>query len=377
MLARAGTFTVAVGPGVNAMLHRRMMRYWLACRYAVHARKPRLMARMAANSVRVFALREPLLRYVDFSIDFACNLNCKHCFNETLRSPEPNRNRLSPGDYGRIAAECRLLGAVAFSFQGGEATLNLDRLEDILQAVDPWSALISLTTNGTLLTDGNLSRLWRAGVDILTVSLDSGIADEHDAFRGRKGTFDLALAGIDRALAMGFRVTIGTTVSHGSVRSEGLRATMNLARQRRCLMVLALAVPAGRWADNDEILLTQEDLKLVDSYVASDPLIRTDLEGNYLRRGCGAAKEILYVTPYGDVFACPFLHISFGRVTEESVGEIRQRALRTPYLAGYWPRCLVAADPRFLQDVMVQVRAADHAPLRYEQVHWGDPKSNR
>lgn len=362
---------------MKALVQRQAARYWLAFRYAVHRRKPRLTARIASTSLRVFVLRRPLLRYVDFSIDFACNLKCAHCFNESLRGSANGRELLTPGDYGRIATQCRALGAVAFSFQGGEATLDMDRLESILRAVDPWSALISVTTNGTLLTHDNLVRLRRAGVDILTVSLDSGHAEEHDRFRGKDGTFELALAGIDRALSMGLHVTIGTTVSHQNVRSAGLHKLFDLARQRRCLLVLALAVPAGRWKANDDILLTAEDLRLVDSYCARDPLIKTDLEGNYLRRGCGAAKEILYVTPYGDVFACPFLHVSFGQVPQESVEEIRRRALGSPYLAGYWPRCLVAAEPAFIQHVMRQIREAGHQPLSHRDVRWGEPGKDR
>lgn len=123
---------------------------------------------------------------MDFAIDYDCNLKCDHCFKVSLEKDDIKNEvkRLTVEDYERIGKECMALGAVNSSFQGGGEIFLYKDWERIIKACKPWKNIISVTTNGTMLTDGNLSRLKEIGVDILTVSLDSAISDEHDRFRG-------------------------------------------------------------------------------------------------------------------------------------------------------------------------------------------------
>ncbi len=348
-----------------------VFRYWLAAKYGVHWRKPRLLKSLAITSAEVYALKRPLLRYVDFAVDFPCNLQCVHCFNTTLKDKNGQRKLLEVEEYRAIARECRKMGAVAFSFQGGEPLLFLDRLLEVIQVFDPSGALISVTTNGTLGTPVILRRLYDAGVDILTVSLDSGIAEEHDGFRGLEGAFKRTVETIDAALKTGLRVTIGTTVSHQSVRGEGLKGLMEFARSRRCQLMLGFAVSAGRWKGKEEVLLTDEDLTLIEEYMRKNRFVRTDMKGNYLHPGCGAMKEIMYVTPYGEVLCCPFVHISFGDAKRESMSLIRERALKNPYLKRYWPKCLAATDEGFRNAILSQLEEAKTLPIDYRDIDWG------
>ena len=90
--------------------------------------------------------------------------------------------------------------------------------------------------------------------------------------------------------------------------------------------------------------------------------------GNGSRHGCGAVKEILYLTPYGDVLPCPFLHISLGNALEESVKVIRQRALQNPYFAVYYQKCLASTDEEFIERYLSKTFEADQLPLRWDRV---------
>ncbi len=78
-------------------------------------------------------------------------------------------------------------------------------------------------------------------------------------------------------------------------------------------------------------------------------ILQADFEANFVQRGCGAVKEILYLTPYGDVLACPFLHFSLGNIFEESLEIIRDRALKNPYFDHYHHLCLPAEDREFIK----------------------------
>lgn len=333
-------------------------------RYAFRPDKPLLFARLAYAVFRSYVLRSPPLRYVDFSIGFECNMACEHCFATALQSPVPRR-RMAPADYRRVAKQSMALGAVNFSFQGGEP-LMMPQLPGIIKAVNPWMNVISVTTNGMLVTPEKLRELRTCGVDILTVSLDSGIPEEHDRFRNKPGAFSAVVNGIKLALGMGFRVTLGTVVTHGSVHSQGLKRLIELAQDLKVLLYFIFPVPAGRWAGVTNMLLTGEDVAYIESLTQSSSLLRTDFQANFGPRGCGAAKEILYITTYGDVLTCPFIHVTAGNVFDESVAEIRNRAIANPYFSTYHPRCLASTDDRFREDVLKKTCGAARLPLPWD-----------
>ena len=334
-------------------------------KYAFRPHKPRLVPRLIWAVIKSSVFGRPPLRYVDFAIDFACNLHCKHCFAAALQ--QPGRRKMTIDDYARVTSECMRLGAVNFSFQGGEPLLFRD-LANIIAACQPESNVISISTNGTLLSEGRVAELKRLGVDILTVSLDSAYAEEHDRFRGVPGTFEKATSGIRLALRKGLRVTIGTVVTHQTLKSEGITALISMAQDLKVLFYFIMPVPAGRWADNREMFLTQEDLAYIDEMTRLSPYVRTDFQANIGGYGCGAVKEILYLTPYGDVLACPFMHISLGNVFEETISTIRNRALQNPYFATYQKKCLVSTDAEFIEKYLSKTFDAKKLPVLWKDV---------
>ncbi|MBI4025879.1 MAG: radical SAM protein [Verrucomicrobia bacterium] len=343
----------------------KLKEFLLNARYAFNPRKPFLFGRLVGAVARTYVFGRPPLRYVDFSLDFACNLRCQHCFATALQ--QPGRRRMTVADYARVARECMSLGAVNFSFQGGEPLLFRE-LGDIITACQPPRNVISVTTNGTLLTPERIANLKRFGVDILTISLDSAIAEEHDRFRGVSGSFEKTMAGIRLALKEGLRVTLGTVVTRQTVRSEGITALIRLAQDLKVLLYFILPVPAGRWSSHRQMLLTPEDLTYLDEWTRRSRYLRTDFQANFGGHGCGAVKEILYLTPYGDVLPCPFLHITFGNVLEEPVNVIRDRALQNPYFAVYHQKCLASTDEEFIEEYLSKTFGADKLPLRWDCV---------
>ena len=336
-----------------------MNKYLLNFKYAFRPLKPLLVLRLAGTFLGIFLLRRRPLRYVDTAIGYTCNLHCRHCFATALR--REGRRRMTPAEYGDIVRQAMRLGAVNFSFQGGEPTLYPELLEFIRNSA-PGRNLISVTTNATLLDQDRILELKRAGVDILTISLDSARAEEHDAFRGVPGTFDKVMRTIAAARKCGVNVTLGAVASHQNIRSQGLLDLIELAHRLGVILFLALAVPVGKWSASGEVLLTPEDRAFLDGLLARYPLLRTDFDANFVHRGCGAVKEILYLTPYGDVLACPFIHAALGNVFESSLAEIRDQALTNPDFACYAQRCLAAEDPEFMARNLGPFYGEDGAP---------------
>jgi len=340
----------------------RFKEFALNFKYAFRPHKPGLIVRLIKTVIRSQVFKNPPLRYVDFAVDFDCNMKCKHCFATVLRND--NRRRMTPDDYSRVAEECVKLGTVNFSFQGGEPLL-LKNLPDIITACKPEKNVISVTTNGTLLTYDNISKMKKIGVDIFT---NSSIPEEHDNFRGMKGAFDKTLQGMKIAIKKGINITLGAVVTHQNLKSEGINGLIRMAKQYHIILNIILPVSAGRWLNNREVSLTSEDLKYIEELTLSSPYIRTDFQANLGKYGCGAGKEILYITPYGDVLVCPFIHISFGNIFEDPISVIRSRVLQNPYFSVYHQKCLASTDVEFIEKYLNKTLKADKLPLDYKNV---------
>ena len=338
-------------------------------KYAFRPCKPFLIWRLAKTLAKSYIFKRPPLRYVDLALDFDCNLKCQHCFALSLK--QENRRKLTISEYRDIAEQCMKLGTVNFSFQGGEPLL-LENLKDIIHAFRPHQNLISVTTNGTLLNGRRIEELKRMGVDILTVSLDSSIPDEHDSFRGVPGSFAKTVSGIRLALKKGLNVTLGCVVTHHTLRSEGIKGLVELAQGLKTVLYIILPVAVGGWAQREDVLLDEEDMRFIDGLTRRSSYVRTDFQANLGPYGCGAAKEILYITPYGDVFTCPFLHVSAGNVLNEAIKDIRGRALRDRHFAVYHDKCLASNDREFTSRYISKVRSAKALPLQWSALFGED-----
>ena len=55
--------------------------------------------------------------------------------------------------------------------------------------------------------------------------------------------------------------------------------------------------------------------------------------------GCNAVNR-LYITPKGDVLACPFLHVKLGNIYEQSLKEIVDYGFSIKYFSDYQDLCL-------------------------------------
>ncbi len=328
---------------MNLNLHRQ----WAAIQYGLVWRKPRFLARTAGFYLRSFVVRERQpLRYVDFAVDYACNLKCAHCFATSLEKSQ--RPRLQVEDYRRIAKECLALGAIHLSLQGGEATL-LKNLEELIRSMSPEKALFSITTNGTTITPELAHRLRRSGVDQLNISIDSFIPAEHDKFRGVPGSWDRTFKGLQTARQVGLHVQVNTTVSKWSLYTAGFRKLVDYCIANRILLNIVLAAPSGNWDANLDAMLGPDDMRVVRAIIQSSPYVRQDMDSIVLGRGCPAMKEAIYITPYGDVLCCPFIHVSFGNLHEEPLKVIVDRALKYPFLQTHAKQCLVAEERVFIE----------------------------
>lgn len=190
----------------------------------------------------------------------ACNLHCVHCYISA-------RERAFDGELSAQEAKTMIddlaeFGAPVLLFSGGEPLLRPD-LFDLGQYAVSRGMRAVLSTNGTLITQEAAGRLKAAGFSYVGVSLD-GMEETNDRFRGEKGAFQAAVAGMRNAAAAGLRVGLRFTIVRHNV--ADVPAILDLlvqeGVQRCCFYHLVYSGRAAHMMDED--LGHQETRSLMD-----------------------------------------------------------------------------------------------------------------
>ncbi|HET8938497.1 MAG TPA: GTP 3',8-cyclase MoaA [Polyangiales bacterium] len=155
------------------------------------------------------------------SVTDRCNFRCDYCMPKAIYADErrflPTQELLSFDEITRVVTvAARDLGVRKLRITGGEPLLrpNLASLITRLAETQLLSE-ITLTTNGLLLA-AQAAQLKAAGLDRITISLDSVDADEFVLMSGGVAGLDRVLAGIAAASSAGFpSVKINCVVMRG------------------------------------------------------------------------------------------------------------------------------------------------------------------
>ncbi len=182
-----------------------------------------------------------VLRDLRVSVIDACNLRCTYCM--PAEDYPDHYDFLRPGErmsfdeierLVRIFADC---GACKIRLTGGEPLLRRD-LPDLVARLKPLPGVeeLALTTNGLHLAR-HAAALKQAGLDRVTVSLDSLDEEIFGRMNGRGASVKPVLEGIDRAAEVGLtpvklNVVVQRNVNEGSVLDivERFRGTGHIVR---------------------------------------------------------------------------------------------------------------------------------------------------
>jgi cyclic pyranopterin phosphate synthase len=136
------------------------------------------------------------------SVTDRCNFRCTYCMPAAGLDWLPRDQLLHYEEVARLVGLCASLGVGSVKITGGEPTVRADlpTLIGMLRERAP-AIELSMTTNGVLL-DRLAQPLAEAGLDRVTVSLDS-LAQHRFAEMTRRDALDRVFAGIEAAAAAG------------------------------------------------------------------------------------------------------------------------------------------------------------------------------
>ena len=166
------------------------------------------------------ALGRPL-KDLRISVMDRCNFRCSYCMPEEKYHPNfkflSSEERLPFEDIIRITKIFANLGINKIRITGGEPLLRVN-LTDLIGDLSRINGIddIALTTNGVLLTK-YASELKAAGLNRVTISLDTLDKEEFRILTGRRGSLGRVLAGIKETQIVGFEnIKVNAVIKRGS-----------------------------------------------------------------------------------------------------------------------------------------------------------------
>lgn len=285
-----------------------------------------------------------------------CNFHCAHCCEEPYMSRDLKkrtggldpRPQMGLNEYRELSRQADEAGIFRFVLTGGEALLdkNLDKL---IEALDPLKHLIILDTNGWTFDEEKAK--WFAGLGgyKAQISLDSMIEEEHDSFRGKKGSYKRVLKALDAAKKADLELLISTCIIRDRVFSEEFISLCEYSKDQDIPLYVTLAKPVGSAREQDTWVCTKKDvdhLKMLENKYN----IFTHMTPSYGQPGrCITVKGINTVNHDGEIIPCPYMDLSIGNVTKEPLSAILDRGMKNSWLGPYRDECIIGEHKEFIK----------------------------
>lgn len=317
---------------------------------------PALYSKPAANFfARTFyrtIQNKNLPNMFSFALGDTCNVACKHCSFFT-GVDDKRKKVLTLDESQKVIRDAQELGVSVINFVGGEPLLRKD-FPEILKSVDKSLSTTLMFTNGFFLKD-RAQELKKAGLDSVYVSIDASEPIKHDLFRGKKGLFEKAIAGIKKAKDVGLSVGFSCSITPESFQDGELDKLVKLAKEVGVHEVLIFdTMPTGRFKNRKDLI---DNPEWVEEMIEASKKYNTDTKypgvilwayaTSHRSVGCSCGTSYFYISPYGDVMSCDFNHTIFGNIKKEPLYKIWDRlSSMKDFHEAKWGGCKIK-DSRF------------------------------
>ncbi len=164
--------------------------------------------------LRAAAQRQPVNG--TFELTERCNLACRMCYIRQAIGDARRAGELSPGEWLELAHQAVDNGMVFLLLTGGEVLVRPDFFE-IYTPLTRLGLILTLFTNGTLITEDLAARLAEAPPSRTEITLYGATAATYEAVTGVPGGYSRCCAGIEALVKHGVPLALKSTITKQNV----------------------------------------------------------------------------------------------------------------------------------------------------------------
>ncbi|MDV0447786.1 GTP 3',8-cyclase [Methanosarcinaceae archaeon Ag5] len=242
------------------------------------------------------------------------------------------------------------MGAVVITFTEGDPLLN-NNIFDYIDYVDKSKAVVMAYTWGLDFSPEKARKLKEAGLQTLLVSIYSTKPAVHDKMRNIPGAYDKAVAAIKYGLDAGLLVTMATHLDKDRVNEmEDLyQLAKKLGVHEFSIWETAPTIEGIKQMGAEGRKKINAFYKKINSTEGGPRVFsNTVFEGQMF--GAMAGRRWLHVTTTGDVWADPYIPMSYGNINTEPMTEIWKKIRKEPVFKEK-RETHALYDPSYLQKV--------------------------
>lgn len=255
------------------------------------------------------------------SLTHDCNLACKYCYAGRKHKSDmslPTAQKAVDFTLGLASARRR----VSFSFFGGEPLLCFDLMVEIVRYIRSRQqdlarpVSLSMTTNGTLLTEPVLEFLARENVDVC-ISIDgtAAVHDRNRVYRDGRGT--LADVARNLSVALAELTSVQVNAVYGPDTLDDLAETVSFLADFGAPVIHLNPNISAAWDAESRARLAEAYMQVAQCYIESyqhgrelavnliDSKIILFLKGGYASEDmCGMGESQWGFAPSGNIYPC-------------------------------------------------------------------------
>lgn len=279
------------------------------------SRVPPRAPEQAVHANRLVDAHGRTIRDLRLSVTDRCNYRCVYCMDPDFRYM-PKQELLQLDDYVQIVRVCRSLGVDKIRITGGEPTLY-PQLQTLLEQLGEMDvADLAMTTNGSTMTPERAVQWRRAGLDRVTLSLDSLRPERVREITRSRSTPQTVADAIATARDAGLDpIKVNAVVMRG-VNDDELADFADFAREHAIDMRLIEFMPldSSRVWSRADVVSAEEMVERISARHELVPLDRDDAASTSLNFAFadGAPGRIGMIAPVTRVFcgACSRMRVT-------------------------------------------------------------------
>lgn len=246
-----------------------------------------------------------------FELTSRCNLSCGMCYvRNSVNDQTARAEELSADAWVKLAQDATDNGMVFLLLTGGEIFVRPDFF-DIYEPLTRMGLVLTVYTNGTLITEAISKRLAQTPPSSIQITLYGATSSTYEAVTGTPGSFARCCAGIENLLAHKLPLSLKTTVTRQNV--DELEAMRQMAHNWGLPLVAGWLLSKrrdGKHSNVEEYRLSPQDcveLEATDRASAVDGLeaaLRNPAENSEENFFCLAGKASFVITSTGAMTVC-------------------------------------------------------------------------